>query len=165
MGSLPLLTVGLTYLVLILLAYLLTHWRAPDKARQGLQVARFSLLRVLPLLVAVFLLIGLFEVFLPAQLIERWLGASSGLTALLFSGLVGAIAIGPPLAAFPLAGSLLQAGASPPAVATFIVSWISVGIVTIPFEASVFGARFALVRNGLAFAAALLIGFLVGNLL
>ena len=159
------LSVGLIYLLLILMAYLLTLWRAPDKGWQGLSVARFSLLRVLPLLAAIFLLIGLFEVFIPPQVIEHWLGASSGFTALLCGGMAGAIAIGPPLAAFPLAGSMLHAGAWPPAVATFIVSWIWVGIVTLPFEASVFGTRFALVRNGLGFAVALLIGFMVGVLL
>lgn len=159
------LTIGLIYLFLILMVYMLTLWRAPDKGRQGLQVAWFSLFRVLPLLAAIFLLIGLFEVFLPPELIEHWLGASSGFTALLCGGVAGAIAIGPPLAAFPLAGSLLHAGAWPPSVAAFIVSWISVGVVTLPFEASVFGIRFALVRNGLGFISALLIGFLVGSLL
>jgi uncharacterized membrane protein YraQ (UPF0718 family) len=164
-GSRLLLTVGLIYLLSILFAYLLTFWRSPEKARQGLKIARFSLLRVMPLLAAVFLLIGLFEVYLPSVLIERWLGAASGLTALLCGGAAGAVAIGPPLAAFPLAGSLLHAGAWPPAVAAFIVSWISVGVVTLPFEASVFGARFALLRNGLGFIVALLIGFLVGSLL
>ncbi len=77
-------------------------------------------------------------------------------------GLVGAVAIGPPVAAFPLAGSLLEAGAWAPAVAAFIVAWISVGVVTLPFEAQIFGWRFALARNGFTFAVALFIGLVVG---
>ena len=51
------------------------------------------------------------------------------------------ISIGPPLAAYPLAGSLLDAGAWPPAIAAFILSWISVGIITLPFEAQDIMAR------------------------
>jgi len=159
------LKVTLVYLLLIGAAYLVSLAKSRPQTRQCLKVARQSLLKVMPLLVAVFGLVGLFEVYCPPQLIEQWLGASSGLTALLVGGLAGAIAIGPPLAAFPLAGSLLAAGAWPPAIAAFIVAWISVGLISLPFEMSVFGTRFALARNGLTFLAALLIGLGIGGLL
>ena len=158
-------TVGSLYLVLIALAYLVALRRDRAKARRSLQAAGRSLRSLIPLLVAVFGLVGLFQVFLPGPLIEHWLGAASGGVALLAGGLLGAIAIGPPAAAFPLAGSLLQAGAWAPAVAAFIVSWLLVGIVTLPFEASVFGPRFALVRNTLCLLASLAIGLLIGVLL
>jgi uncharacterized membrane protein YraQ (UPF0718 family) len=154
--------VALIYLALVAGAYALLFRRSPDRTRQSLRVAGQSLLKLTPMLAAIFGLIGLFQVFIPAELIERWLGASSRGTALLTGGLLGAIAIGPPVAAFPLAGSMLDAGAWPPAAAAFVVSWISVGVVTLPFEAGVFGLRFALARNALAFATALLIGLLIG---
>jgi uncharacterized membrane protein YraQ (UPF0718 family) len=157
--------VGFAYLAVVLAVYLLAGRISPDKTRLSLRVARASLWRVLPLLVAVFTLIGLFQTFFPPELIQDWLGATSGKTALLIGGLAGALAIGPPLAAFPLAGSLLEAGAWPPAIAAFIVSWISVGVITLPFEASVFGPRFALARNALAFLSSLLIGLLAGSFL
>lgn len=157
--------VGYVYLALIGLVYLVALRRDRTKAWQSLQAAGRSLRSLIPLLLAVFGLVGLFEVFLPRPLIEHWLGAASGGVSLLAGGLLGAIAIGPPAAAFPLAGSLLQAGAWAPAVAAFIVSWLLVGIVTLPFEASIFGPRFALVRNSLCLAAALAIGLLIGALL
>lgn len=157
--------VGIAYCLVIAALYLLALRRDPARARRSLQAAGRSLRSLVPLLVAVFALVGLFEVFLPPALIERWLGAASGTASLLAGGLLGAVAIGPPAAAFPLAGSLLQAGAWAPAVAAFIVSWLLVGIVTLPFEASVFGLRFALVRNSLSLLAALAIGLLIGALL
>jgi len=157
--------VGPIYLLLIGGVYLVALRRDRDKTLRSLQAAGRSLRSLVPLLIAVFGLVGLFEVFLPRDLIEQWLGAASGGIALLGGGLLGAIAIGPPAAAFPLAGSLLQAGAWAPAVAAFIVSWLLVGIVTLPFEAAVFGPRFALVRNTLCFAASLAIGLLIGALL
>ena len=154
--------VAFIYLTLVTGAYLLLFRRSPDKTRQSLRVAGQSLVRMAPMLTAIFGLIGLFQVFIPADLIERWLGASSSGTALLTGGLIGAIAIGPPVAAFPLAGSMLDAGAWPPAAAAFVVSWISVGVLTLPFEAEIFGLRFALSRNVIAFLTALLIGLLIG---
>lgn len=154
--------VGLTYLLLILIAYGVLFKISPGRTRQSLAVAGQSLGRLLPLLVAVFALIGLFQVYLPPEAIQQRLGAASGWSALISGGLLGAVAIGPPVAAFPLAGSLLAAGAWPPAIAAFIVSWVSVGVISLPVEAEVFGLRFALARNGIAFLAALLIGLLVG---
>ncbi|OHB33763.1 MAG: hypothetical protein A2X84_03125 [Desulfuromonadaceae bacterium GWC2_58_13] len=154
--------VAFIYLTLVTGAYLLLFRRSRDKTRQSLRVAGQSLVRMAPMLAAIFGLIGLFQVFIPADLIERWLGASSSGTALLTGGLIGAIAIGPPVAAFPLAGSMLDAGAWPPAAAAFVVSWISVGVLTLPFEAEIFGLRFALSRNVIAFLTALLIGLLIG---
>lgn len=158
-------SVGFLYLAVILVAYLIAGRISSDKTRQSLRVARSSFWRVLPLLVAVFTLIGLFQTFFPPEIIQHWLGETSGKTSLLVAGVAGSLAIGPPLAAFPLAGSLLDAGAWPPAIAAFIVSWISVGIITLPLEASVFGVRFAVARNTLAFLSSLLIGLLAGSFL
>ena len=158
-------SVGLVYLLVIGAVYLLLLLRNRQKALHALTMSRQSLLKLLPLLVAVFGLVGLFQEFLPPTLVSRWLGESSGPLALLIGSSAGAVAIGPPLAAYPLAGSLLAAGAWPPAIAAFILSWISIGIITLPFEAQVFGSRFALLRNGLGFLAAMLSGLLLGMLL
>ena len=158
-------SVGLIYLLLISGVYLMLFFIDRQKSRQSLQIAGQSLLKLLPLLVAVFGLVGLFQEFLPPQLVSSWLGESSGFLALLLGATAGAIAIGPPLAAYPLAGSLINAGAWPPAVAAFILSWISVGIITLPFEAQTFGSRFALLRNSISFISAMLCGLLLGLLL
>lgn len=157
-------SIGLFYLALVAALYLYFYRRSAERTRASLQAAGTALRTMAPLLVAVFGLIGLFEFFVPPALIERWLGASSGFTSLLVGGAIGAVALGPAVAAFPLAGSFLQAGAWPPAVATFIVCWVSVGVVSMPVEAHVFGWRFTLTRNLTTFCAALLIGLIVGSL-
>ena len=157
--------VGLIYLLLIASCYLVLFKLDRQKSQQSLQIGAKSLVKLLPLLVAVFGLVGLFQEFFPPQLVSQWLGESSGLLSLLIAAAAGAVAIGPPLAAYPLAGSLIDAGAWPPAVATFILSWISVGIITLPFEAQTFGTRFALLRNSISFVTAMLCGLLLGLLL
>ena len=66
---------------------------------------------------------------------------------------------------FVLGLSLLAGGAWPPAVAAFIMSWISVGVITLPFEAKIFSWRFALIRNALTLITAYFSGLLLGGLL
>jgi len=146
-------------------AYLILVRIDRGKTLLSLQVAGRSLRKLIPLLIAVFGMVGLFQVFLSPQQVEQALGASNGWISLFIGGALGAVSIGPPLAAYPLAGSMLDAGAWPPAVAAFVICWISIGIITLPFEASVFSLRYALLRNGIGFVIALIIGTLLGVLL
>lgn len=156
---------GIIYLVLITALYLFCFRKDAEKGRLSLQAARQTLLRMAPLLLAIFALIGLFNEFVPPDLIRDWLGAENKLLSLLNGGLIGAVAIGPPVAAFPIAGSFIETGAWPPAAAAFIVSWVSVGIISLPVEAHVFGWKFAAWRNIITFIAALLIGLIIGGLI
>lgn len=158
-------SVGLIYLVLVGLLYLGALRRDREKTRAALRAGSAALVNLLPLLLAIFALVGLFQEFLPPQLIESILGSGNRSLALLLGGLLGAVSIGPPLASYPIAGSLLAEGAWPPAVAAFILSWISVGVVTLPFEAQIFTWRFALLRNGLTLMMAILSGLVLGGLL
>jgi len=157
--------VGLIYLVIISTTYLILVRIDRGKTLLSLQVAGRSLRKLIPLLIAIFGMVGLFQVFLSPQQVEQALGASNGWISLFIGGALGAVSIGPPLAAYPLAGSMLDAGAWPPAVAAFVICWISIGVITLPFEASVFSLRYALLRNGIGFVVALIIGTLLGVLL
>lgn len=157
--------IGFLYLGLVALLYGLCHRGSPEKTGKSLRVSGMTFLKLLPMLAAVFGIIGLVQQFVPPAAVERLLGDAGGFRSILIAGLAGAVAIGPPLAAFPLAGSLLEAGAWPPAIGTFVVSWILVGVLTLPLEIELFGTRFTLARNGLSFVAALLIGSLLGLVL
>jgi len=158
-------SVGVIYLVIISCCYIFLWPIDRDKVLQSLRLSWQSLLKLLPLLIAIFGLVGLFQEFIPPEIVAQLLGKSSGFTSLIISTFAGAISIGPPLAAYPLAETLLNAGAWPPAIAAFIFSWISIGVITLPFEATTFGVRFALLRNGISFIAAMLCGLILGFLL
>lgn len=163
MGSME--NIGLIYLFSVSLAYLWALRRDPCKAKASLKTGAKALLNLLPLLLVIFALVGLFQEFLPPEMIDAVLGRGNKFLSLLMGGLIGAVSIGPPLASYPIAGSLLAEGAWPPAVAAFILSWISVGVVTLPFEAKIFSWRFALIRNSFTLTAALISGLLLGGLL
>lgn len=159
------LKVGLIYLLLVAGLYGLAASLDRDKTLLSLKHGGRALLNLLPLLLAIFALVSLIQEFLPTTLIEGLMGQGNRGLALLLGAVAGAVSVGPPLASYPIAGTLVANGAWPPAVAAFILSWISVGVLSLPFEAKIFGWRFALVRNSLTLLTAMLSGLLLGGLL
>lgn len=153
------------YLAAMAAVYLLYVLRKPATAKAAATASVRQFGKVLPTLLAVFGLIGLFEVYMPPSLIERWMGSSSGIGSLLIGTAAGSIAAGSPAAAYPAAGLLLHDGAWIGAVAAFLTAWVLVGVVTLPFEAKEFGWRFALLRNGSALLLAVVIGLVMGWML
>ncbi|MHB8056483.1 MAG: hypothetical protein ACYDHC_01165 [Desulfuromonadaceae bacterium] len=69
-------SVGLFYLVLAAALYAFFYRRSAERTGQSLRTAGKALKTMVPLFVGIFGLIGLFEVYVPPELIERWLGAS-----------------------------------------------------------------------------------------
>jgi len=63
--------------------------------------------------------------------------------------------------AFPLAALLLKSGVGYAVVAVFITTLMMVGVLTLPLEIRFFGRRVALLRNGLSFIGALIVGALI----
>ncbi|MBN2840690.1 MAG: permease [Coriobacteriia bacterium] len=157
--------IGYGYLVIVAACYIVAARRSRGKARAAGASAVKSFISIAPTFLAVFGLVGLLEVFVPPAVVERYLGADGSVAPLVAGALAGSVAAGPPAAGYPLASSLLKSGAWAPAVAAFIVSWTLVGVVSLPFEGKTFGWRFAITRNALSFAFALLIGVLMGVVL
>lgn len=154
--------VGYGYLALAALGYAYTAAKSRGKAKAAAKSSVKSLGGVAVTFLSVFGLVGLLEVYVPPALIERLMGSQGGALSLLVGDALGSVAAGPPVAAYPVAASLLDGGAWAPAVAAFIVSWTLVGFVSIPFEARTFSPRFAIARNGLSFLFAMVIGLLMG---
>lgn len=156
---------GLVYLVGAGTAYAYFWRKSPERSKKALAGGTKSFTDMLPTFIAVFGLVGLFDVFIPPSLIQSLMGSSSGALSLLVGTGLGSIAAGPPAAAYPIAATLLKSGAWTPAVAAFIVSWILVGFVSLPMESRVFGMKFALLRNSLSMVVAAVVGILMGVVL
>lgn len=116
-------------------------------------------------IIAILFLIGLILTFLPPETIKQYAGESNSPIATVLFALVGCITLIPAFVAFPLAGSLVNAGASIVPVVAFLTTLTMVGIVTFPLEKKEFGVKFALVRNSLSFLFAIIIALVMGVLL
>lgn len=149
--------------LVVILAFL---WRKdPDKTRATFKSAGVAARKVAPMMLMIIAFIGILFAILPPDAISRALGAESGWRGTALAGAFGSITLLPGIVAFPLAGSLIDSGASVATAAVFITTLTMVGVVTLPAEAKELGWKMALIRNlaGLVFAAA--IGLVMGAIL
>ena len=116
-------------------------------------------------IVAIIFLIGLILTFIPPETIKSVLGSANTYVSTVVSALVGSITLIPAFVAFPLVGSLIDAGASIVPAVAFLTTLTMVGIVTFPLEKKEFGTKFTLARNALSFGFAIAIALTMGVIL
>ena len=130
-----------------------------DRGKQ-LTTASLKALRsfgvMVPVLLGVILLLGLFKIFITADMIAA-VFTGIGWYDILIGALLGSISAGNPITSYIVGGELLDSGVSLFAVTAFIVAWVTVGILQLPAEMNALGKRFALLRTILSFAFALLV--------
>jgi uncharacterized membrane protein YraQ (UPF0718 family) len=104
----------------------------------------------IPQLAGIVLLIGLLQTFVTGDIIAA-LFTGSPLTDTVIGSAAGSIATSNPITSYILGGELIEMGVSILAATAFIVAWVTVGLVQLPVEASLLGARFAIFRNAFGF--------------
>lgn len=94
----------------------------------------------------IFILLGLFDVWVPCHTMVRCMGEGSGARGGILAMICGAMAAGPFYGAFPVAAVFLKKGATVRNVFIFIGSWSTMKIPMFLFELQSLGIRFALTR-------------------
>lgn len=117
-----------------------------------------NLKNIIPMLLSVIALIALLKTFITPQMLQT-LFSGAIIPDLFIGTAIGGISVGQPFLSYIIGGELLQSGVSLYGVSAFILSFVTLGVIQLPFEIAVFGARFTLIRNILAFVFALLIAF------
>ena len=115
-----------------------------------------SFVGVIPILLGVILLLGLFRIFVSRAMISS-IFTGKFLQDTMIGALIGSIFAGNSVTSYIIGGELLNEGVSLFAVTAFIVAWVTVGIVQFPVEAATLGRRFAFARNILSFILAILV--------
>lgn len=131
------------------------------KTVAGLRRGLKMLLGILPMLLNMLIVVSIVLYVAPKETLVLWLGANSGIAGFAIAAAIGSIALIPGFVAFPLAALLLKNGAGYAVVAVFITTLMMVGVLTLPIEMRFFGKKVALLRNGLSFAGALIVGLLI----
>lgn len=116
---------------------------------------------VLPDLLAIMLFVGLALSLLTPSLISSIIGENSGLLGIIYSTIIGSIALVPGFIVFPLGHTLVQNGAALPQVAVLMSTLMSVGLATISMEQKTFGRSFAYARNISAIIMSLLFALII----
>ncbi len=87
----------------------------------GRSVEQFFIL--VPRMICALIAAGFIAALIPSELIGRYLGPGAGLAGLVVAFGAGMIIPAGPVVAFPVAAVFARAGASTPALITFIASW------------------------------------------
>jgi len=126
--------------------YAVAYWRSPAVVAPGALGAWRTFLDILPLLVVSFAIAGLVQVWVPRDLIGRYLGAQSGLRGIGIGCLIGAITPGGPYVSFPIVAAIYKAGAGIGTVVAFITAWSLWALARLPMEMALIGPTVTLKR-------------------
>jgi len=124
------------------------------KGRDALRKAAKQFFSIFPILIAVILLVGLFQAFLPRKALLT-LFSGNTFWDTVWGACAGSIVTGNPINSYVIGETLLNLGVSLFGVTALMLSWVSVGLVQLPAEISALGIRFAVVRNSAAFLIAI----------
>jgi uncharacterized membrane protein YraQ (UPF0718 family) len=132
-----------------------------NKTKDALLKSWNSFRNIIPDMLSIMLFVGLSLSMLTPSLISSIIGEKSGLIGIVYSTLIGSIALVPSFVVFPLGHTLVQNGAGLPQVAVLMSTLMSVGITTLPMEQKIFGRSFAYSRNASAVLMSLIFSYII----
>ncbi len=160
-----------TVLPWVLVALVLTLWAydrlvAPfpfgRQAGAGFWTVIVEMVAFLP---AMFILVGLFDVWVPRRVVERHVGRDSGPLAIVWMVLLGTLQAGPLYGAFPVAVALWRKGTAPRNVFIYLGAFCALKIPMLTFEVAFLGWQFSLVRTAVTLPVFIALGYLLERLL
>ncbi len=154
--------VALLINIFALILILISFFYNKKKSNASLKKALFKGLGLAPQLISLVFIIGIVFSFLPPELIREYLGGEFNIIQVAAAALFGSLMMIPSLIALPLAGSLIDAGASYTPVAAFVTTLTMVGFATIPVEIKELGKKITIYRNVLAVIFAVIVSLLIG---
>ena len=133
----------------------------PGTAGRSSSVTLVYFKEMAAILPPVFILMGLMEVWIPKDKIQKWLGSESGIRGAALSVALGTLPTGPLYVAFPMTATLMRKGASVNNMVMFLGSWAALKIPQLMVEIKFLGISFALLRFILTLTALMLIGWVM----
>jgi uncharacterized membrane protein YraQ (UPF0718 family) len=117
------------------------------------------------ILPAVMILLGLFNEWVPDEMVVRYLGERSGVTGVGVAMVLGSTPTGPLYVAFPIAAELLEKNASVTNVVVFLTAWACLKLPQELIELQFLGWRFTALRLALTAVIAVGMGLVIETLL
>ena len=134
---------GLTSYAIFLAVSLLLDFVPGELIAVNFASFSVEMLKILP---GAFILIGLFEVWVKRETVERHLGETSGIRGYVWAILLAGATVGGLYVAFPVAYSLYRKGAKLSVIFTYIGAAAICRIPMTIFEASFLGIQFSVMR-------------------
>jgi uncharacterized membrane protein YraQ (UPF0718 family) len=136
-------------IIMAILAVVLLYWgyqKGHGQHVAGLKTAMSLTGTTLPLLICAFIVAGMVQTLVPAELISKWVGAESGWRGILIGTVVGGFAPGGPYVSLPIAAGLLKSGAGVGTMVAFMTGWSLWAVGRLPMEVGILGWKLTLIR-------------------
>ena len=141
---------------------LIFHFESGEAIGKNFLSFAFSMLKIVPI---AFVLIGLFEVWIKRETIEKHLGDNSSWRGYFWAILLSGTTVGGLYVAFPIAAVLYKKGARLSVIFTYIGASAVCRIPMAIFEASFLGIKFMLIRLLVSLPLIIISSVIMGNIL
>ncbi len=137
----------------------------PDKSGPVLNVSKKYLLELIMVLPAVMVIVGLFSVWVPEELVVKYMGKASGIKGILISFVLGMLPSGPLYIAFPMAVALRKKGARISNIIIFVSAWACIKLPQELVEVQFLGIEFTLLRLTLTIISVIIMGIIIEKII
>jgi len=127
--------------------------------KQSIIKAGKGLWKATPMILGTVLIISLISVLIPKSFYTKVFTKNIFLDPLIGS-LIGSISAGNPITSYIFGGEMLNQGVSLLAVTSFLVAWVTVGLIQLPAESAILGKRFSILRNITALILAIIVAII-----
>ncbi len=155
---------SIKFLLLVMVSYLPAGYFYPAYAKGALWSFMTTLTNIVPVLIYVFAVIFLINIFVQPATIEKHLGSDSGLKGWMYAILGSILISGPPYILFPLFGELQKQGMKKSLIVVFF-SNRNVQPAFVPVMIYYFGTPFTVVISIYILIFAVLNGLVLGRVL
>ena len=118
-----------------------------------------ALIEMITFVPFVFIIVGLFDVWVPKDKIEKHIGHESGIKGIILVTLLAMLQAGPLYSTFPVAYMMYKKGASPRNIFIYLGVFSCMKVPLLGFEIGYLGLKFSLVRTLVTLPLFVLIGY------
>jgi uncharacterized membrane protein YraQ (UPF0718 family) len=118
-----------------------------------------SLIEMITFIPALFIIVGLFDVWVPKEKIQKHIGQKSGIKGIAIVVLLAMLQAGPLYGAFPVAYILWKKGASIKNIFIYLGAFASLKIPMLGIEIAYLGIKFTLIRTLVSLPLFIAIGY------
>lgn len=150
----------LAFIVLAGYSYLFDFTIGKEIIQENFWTFTKEMIIALPL---IFVLIGLLDVWISKEQVQKRIGKSSGVKGIIYVVLFAFIQAGPLYGVFPVTYLMWKKGSSPTNIFIFLAATSTARIPMIAFEIGFLGVKFSLLRIAITLPIFIVIGIIMGK--
>jgi len=154
--------VGISVYIVFILFSFITGFDPGKQIGKNFITFSVDMLKILP---CAFILIGLFEIWVKKETVEKHFGKESGIRGYIWAVLLASTTVGGLYVAFPVAYSLYNKGAKLSVIFTYIGASAICRVPMTIFEASFMGIKFSAIRLLVSLPLVIISSILLGDYL